>query len=423
MAGPLTGIKVVEFSEIIAGPISGVLLSDLGAEVVKVEPPWGDPWRGAPSRVAENESVGFIAVNRGKRSIRLDMTTAAGREVAHRLVAAADVVVVNHRPDVPAKLGFDYETLSGVNPRIVYCEVSAFGRKGPHRDGPGYDIILQAMSGIMASEGIIDEGVPRVLGATPLVDFATGYAIAGTVSAALYHRERTGKGQKIETSLLANALHIQALSLTRVEGTPSPTQQWLKDDLPLLKDAGLRYEEINALYQQNRRLRAFRTYYRTYQTADWVIALGCLSEPLRKRAADVMEIRDIRFDPGYAPCAPESIAFAEELSRKPEALMLEKPADEWLDLFRAVGVPASRVYFVDEMMSHEQVVANEMIVTQEHPVAGTVRSAGPVAKMSDSPLEAVLPSPGLGQHTRELLLELGYSDAEADEMKASGAAT
>ena len=152
MPGPLDGVKVLEFSEIIAGPFGGMLLSDMGADVIKVEPPWGEPWRFAREFIP-NESRTYIAVNRGKRSLPLDLTRAEGREIAYRLLPETDVVVVNARPDVPHKLGIDYETLSAINPRIVYCDITAFGRQGPQRHRPGYDIVTQAMTGLMAAEG------------------------------------------------------------------------------------------------------------------------------------------------------------------------------------------------------------------------------------------------------------------------------
>lgn len=224
MAGPLDGIRVVEFSEIIAGPVSGMLLSDLGADVIKVEPPWGDPWRSSPTRVGPpeaKETRGFIAVNRGKRSIRIDLTKSDGVKVVHRLVGQADVVITNHRPDVPAKLGIDYETLSGIKPDLVYCEITAFGRLGPESSKPGYDLIMQARTGLMATNGMIENGVPRVIRGSPPTDFATAYAVVQGVLAGLFHRERTGRGQKIETSLLANALAIQSLPLTYFPDAPS----------------------------------------------------------------------------------------------------------------------------------------------------------------------------------------------------------
>ena len=197
MPGPLEGVRVIEFSEIIAGPVGGMLLADFGADVIKVEPPWGDPWRStSPGPTGPNESRGFIAVNRGKRSIRVDLTKSGGRSVVHRLVEQADVIVLNHRPDVPAKLGIDYDTLSAINPKIIYCEVTAYGRLGPNRELPGYDVIVQAITGMMTSEGHDVDGLPRAVNVSPVSDMAAG------VSSPLLSRE---DGQRPEDRELTTA--------------------------------------------------------------------------------------------------------------------------------------------------------------------------------------------------------------------------
>jgi CoA:oxalate CoA-transferase len=424
MPGPLDGIKVVEFSEIIAGPVSGVMLSDLGAHVTKVEPPWGDPWRSSPTRVGPpevKETRGFIAVNRGKRSIRLDLTNPDAVKVVHRLVAESDVVVTNHRPDVPAKLGIDYETLSAIKPDLIYCELTAFGRFGPESAKPGYDLIMQARTGLMATNGMIDDGVPRVIRGSPPTDFATAYAVVQGVLAALFHREQTGRGQKIETSLLANALALQALTVTYVPDAPSAQHRMVVDHLPAIKAAGLPYPDVNALYQQNERAPAYRPYYRSYQTKDWVIAVGCLSEPLRKKMADAIGLDDPRFKPGYDELSDEGLESARNLALEAEQIFLQQPMAHWIDLFESVGVPVSPLKFVEEMVFDEQVLANGLIVEHQHPIAGTVLTAGPILKMSDSPNTAEQRSPMLGEHSLEVLSGLGYSDSEIKSLIESGA--
>jgi len=424
MVGPLDGIKVVEFSEIIAGPVSGVLLSDLGADVIKVEPPWGDPWRGSPTRVGPpeaKESRGFIAVNRGKRSIRVNLTDPDGVEVVHRLVERSDVVLINHRPDVPAKLGIDYETLSAIKPDLIYAELTAFGRLGPESAKPGYDLIMQAKTGLMATNGMIDNGVPRVIRGSPPTDFATAYAVAQGVLAALFHRERTGRGQKIETSLLANALAIQALTVTYVPDAPSAQHRMVVEDLAAIREAGLPYQDVNALYQQSERTPEFRPYYRSYQTKDWVIAVGCLSEPLRLKMANALGLDDPRFKPGYDELSEEGLESARRIALEVQEMFLQKPTAHWINLFDRVGVPVSPLKFVEEMVFDQQARANGMIVEHQHPVAGSVQTAGPILKMSDSPNVAEKRSPQLGEHTLEVLTGLGYDANKIQSLLESGA--
>lgn len=423
MVGPLDGVKVVEFSEIIAGPVSGVMLSDLGADVIKVEPPWGDPWRVGGGPFAEHESRAFIAVNRGKRSIQLDLTKDDGRAAAHRLVQNADIVVTNHRPDVPAKLGIDYETLSAINPRIIYAEASAYGLKGPYAGGPGYDVLAQAFSGIIQSEGIMWRGVPRMIRTTPFVDFATGYAIVQSVCAALYYREKSGRGQKIGTSLLANAMTFQSGQLARIPGSPTRSQQWHDEDLQVLQGSGLSYNDLNDLYNETRWFPSHvLTYYRPYQTADGLIAVACLSEPLRKRMSECVGFEDRRFEPGWDLEDPGSVEYADELLIKVEGMIAEKTSEEWLRIFHEAGVPAMPVQFVEGLLDNEQAQANDLVIEQEHHAAGKIQLVGPLSNWSETSPEPVRPSPALGQHTAEVLAEAGYSQAEISALLESGAA-
>ena len=433
MAGPLQGIRVIEFSQIIAGPVSGVLLSDLGADIIKVEPPWGDPWRGGSAPINATESKGFIAVNRGKRSVCLDLGSEEGQSIVHKLVSQADVVTVNNRADVLDALKIDYDSLRKVKPDLVYSEITAFGREGPYAGNPGYDLLMQGLTGVMAAEGSLDgyrsgdlkmnEGVPRYLTVMPMVDYATGYSVVQSVCAALFHRERTGQGQKIETSLFANALTIQGLSLTQVENAPSPSFDFVQNELPLLREAGLTYQEIDAIYRERRPIPfgAF-IYYRSYQTADQVITLGCLSEPLRKKAADCLGVHDIRFDEDHDPTAEESVKFAIDLAHRVEEMIKQKPAEEWLKVFHAAGVPAAPLLYVEEMIDHPQSVATGMIMEQQHPVGGRVRYSSPLSKWSETKPDPVRISPARGEHTREVLSEFGYTDDEIEAFHVRGSA-
>ena len=247
MSGPLEGVRFLEFSEVIAAPFAGMLMADVEADVIKVEPPWGESWR-LLRQFIPLESRLYIAVNRGKRSLPLDLSRPQGREVLHKLVPDTDVVIVNYRPDACVKLGIDYSSLSQTNPRLIYCENTAFGTRGPQATLPGYDIIVQAMSGLMVAEGKTENGAPLHI-FTPVVDVATGLAMAWAVCAALYARERTGIGQRIEASLLATALAMQGSRFLSVEAVDGEAQGSLLEELDILQNQGRTYEEVQAHYQ------------------------------------------------------------------------------------------------------------------------------------------------------------------------------
>ena len=422
MPGALDGIRILEFTEIIAGPFGGMLLADMGADVIKIEPPWGDPWRHA-APIEPGESKTFMSLNRGKRSLPLDLTKQEGRDVVYRLVPETDVVIINYRPDVPYNLGIDYETLSAINPRLVYCENTAYGREGPHSQRPGYDLIAQAMTGLMASEDKIEDGVPQQVSSTPVADVSTGIAAAWSVCAALFHRERSGKGQKIETNLLASALSAQSTRFMEVKRVDAEPRAEFYESMQLMKDAGVPYADIHAYYREHfdsRRGRGFSIYYRTYQTADGVLAVGCLSDPLRKRLIDLLGLHDIRFEPNYDMYSEESRLFYEKLNTQMEEIFRQKSVSEWLCLLDDAGVPAGPVRFVEELVDDEQVISNGQVIELEHSVVGKVKMVGPLVRMSETPLEPILASPALGEHTDSILAACGYTAERIQELRELG---
>lgn len=423
MPGPLDGIKILEFTEIIAGPFGGMLLGDMGAEIIKIEPPWGEPWRFAQQFIP-GESKTYMGLNRNKRSLPLDLTKPEAREIVHKLILDTDVIIVNSRPDVPYNLGIDYETLSAKNPRLVYCENTAFGRKGPHNYRPGYDIIVQAMSGLMASEGKVVDGVPQQITSTAVADFATGIAIAWAVCGALYSREKTGKGQKIETTLLATALGVQTSKFMHVAAIDDEPRKEFMTRLEEQRNAGVGYDKIHEDYGgQNSPLRALRVgniYYRTYQAKDGVLAVGCLSDPLRKKLCDVLELQDIRFEPDYDPNTERAKKFGDELIGKAEARFRQRSVKDWLAVLDDAGVPAGPVRFVEELVDDEQVLANDLVVSLNHSLAGDLKMVGPMLRMSETPLEAQIASPALGEHTDSILGELDYSPEAIARLRDAG---
>lgn len=419
MSGPLDGIRVLDFTEIIAGPMGAMLLSDMGADVIKVEPLGGEPWR-QQSQIAPLESRMYLSLNRGKKSLPLDLTRPEAREIVYRLVPEIDVVVINYRPDVPYKLGIDYETLSAINPRLVYVENTAYGRRGPHSMRPGYDIIIQALSGLMSGDGKIQNGVPQQVSATAVADTSTGLAIAWGACAALFARERTGKGQKIEAALLSTALAVQTMRFVQVEGADQENRERFLEEINALRMAGAPYEEIYSRYEALRFRLPGNIYYRTYKTRDGVIATACLSDRLRKRMADALGLYDMRFEEGVDLLGEEYTRFAGELTQKAEGLFLTRSTDEWIDILDSVGVPCGPVLFTEELTHHEQVVANDMVVDLQHPTVGNVRMFGPVLRMTETPLKAQSASPALGQHSEAILVSLGYSAEEVRRLKDEG---
>jgi formyl-CoA transferase len=420
MPGPLHGIRILEFSEIIAAPFAGMLLSDMGADIIKVEPPDGEPWRlFAPFIPAESRT--FMSLNRGKRDLAIDLSKPEAAEIVRKLVPEMDVVMVNYRPDVSAKLGIDYETLSALNPRLIYCDNTAFGRKGPQAHRPGYDIIVQGATGVMALEGKTTDGVPTV-NAIPVADYSTGMMMAWSICAALYHREKTGRGQMIETTLLGSALAVTNQTFQVVESVDLEWRAKFFEALDRGKRDGINYEELRQILVGVRPLTAVgNIQYRVFKTKDSYIVVGALSAALRRKLTAAIGVEDKRIgDASWDPRLPESKEYALNLVAQAEAIFRGKTTDEWLAIFDEAGVPAGPFKFTHELVDDDQVLANDLQVTVEHPLAGTVKMVGAPLQMSDTPLSVQGPSPTLGQHNEEILASLGYDDSQIASLRDNG---
>ena len=262
-------------------------------------------------------------------------------------------------------------------------------------------------------------GVPQHM-FTPVVDVSTGLSMAWAICAALYARERTGRGQKIEASLLSNALAMQGSRFLQVKDTDTEIQKDLLEEVALLQAQGVSYEEVQAHYQSFHAPPPGNIYYRMYQTRDGALAVGCLSDALRHKLLAVLGLEDIRFDPFYDAGSPDARAFGDELTAKAEGLFRGKTTAEWVAVLDEAGVPSGPVRFTEDLLEEQQVVANDMVVELDHHLAGKLKMVGPLVKMSETPLRARSASPALGEHVGEILDSLGYSPEQVRQLRDMG---
>ena len=419
--GPLDGIRVIEFGSFIAGPFAGQILADMGADVIKIEPLTGDPWRHQNS-FAPGESRGFLPLNRGVRSVCLDLKQPSAHTALNAIVRTADGVVSNNRLDTSKKLGIDYESLSKLNDQLIYVEISGYGPLGSRAKLAGFDLIMQGYSGAIASEGKITDGHPDPVWSSSYIDFSTAYAAAAALMAGLIKRSKSGKGQKASTSLYANAIAMQSMRVVRIDEMSSPAQKWFKENLPQLRSKKATYTEIQESYQKVVRAVDYRCYYRAYQTKDGGIALGTLALHARKKLLDFLEMDDPRLDnPSYDYTTREAQNFSKELVQQFENIFLERTTDEWFNELRSRDIPCEPIRFVEEIPDDDQAISNKYIIELNHPLGFTYRSPGPIIQFMDTnpKYEA---SPKLGQHTRDVLLAVGFTNSTIDKFIGSNIA-
>jgi crotonobetainyl-CoA:carnitine CoA-transferase CaiB-like acyl-CoA transferase len=421
--GPLAGYTVLDITQMIAGPVGCTLLADMGADVIKVEPIGGESTR-HDTEVVAHEALAFTVLNRGKRGIPVDLRLPAGREIVHRLVARADAAVIGYRPDVCLRFGLDYETLAAVNPRLVYLQNTAFGPRGPLADLGGYDIIVQGLSGLMAlNQGLTPDGQPRQI-VPAVADYLTGALIAWAVTAALLARERTGSGQKVETSLLASALTAYLGRFRYFEAQDAEPVAAFLARLGELRAQNRPWAEQLALRAEARPVIAANIYYRAYATADGYLLVACLNNPTRERFLELTGLRDPRMMDGrLVPAAEADEERRRELAALVEAaerVMRTRTSAEWLALFAAHHVPAGPLRFPEEVFWDEQVLANGYVLDMEHPLLGRYKTAAPPVRMSRTPVAVRATAPLFGEHTRAILHDLGYDAAQVAELVAAG---
>ena len=381
----LSDVRVLELTHVMAGPFCGQVLADMGADVIKVEPPGGDSTRRSLGfRMGGEDTAAFLAVNRNKRSLTLDLKQAEHVAAFHRLAESADVVLENNRPGVTARLGVDYETLREVNPRLVYASISGFGQTGPYSQRPGYDLIAQGLSGVMSVTGEPD-GNPVKAG-IPIGDLSAGLFCAVAILSALHARERTGRGQYIDTSLFEGAL---ALSIWET------AELWATGRVP---------DKLGSAHRLTAPYQALRT-------ADGHITVGGNTQALFQRLCDVLGVPQLVEDTRFAT-NDDRMANVSELVAELESALAARTTDEWIAALVEGGVPCGPIHDYAEVFADEHTRAREMEVTLEHPVEGTIRALGIPVKLSDTPGGVRRPAPLLGQHNEEILRDAGFAEEE-----------
>jgi crotonobetainyl-CoA:carnitine CoA-transferase CaiB-like acyl-CoA transferase len=390
----LDGLRVLDVTQVMAGPFCAMLLADLGADVIKVEPPSGDSTRQMPGAVA-GDSPSFNAVNRGKRSVALNLKTSGGRDAFVRLARSTDIVIENYRPGVMAALGLDYPTLSALNPGVVYASISGYGQTGPSRDKGGFDLIAQGVAGIMSVTG--ETGGPPVKAGVPLTDLGAGLFAAVGILAALEARHRTGAGQHIDTSLVDAGVALSVWEATEYfSGIGVP-------------------QALGSAHRMNAPYQAIRC-------ADGFITLGAANERLFRRLCDVLGHTEWTTMPEFADNA-RRVRNREALAARIESITVEQPRSHWLALLEANDIPCGPINDYAQVFADSQVRAREMIVEVDHPTLGRLRTLGSPLKMSGTPPDVRRRAPRLGEHTDVVLREAGFSDEEIAAMREVGAVT
>lgn len=391
---PLDGIKVLDLTRHMAGPYATQMLSDYGADVIKVESvPHGDPSRRTGTAFIGDESGLFLIWNRGKRSLAVDMRAPSGMEVVRRLAEQADVLIENYRPGVADRIGLGYDALAGANPGLIYIALSAFGATGPWAEDPGTDPVVQAMSGVMAVTGEADGG-PLLIG-VPIADYAGAMTAAQAAMLGLLSRGRTGRGQKVEIAMLD--VLISALT-TRL------ASHWFGGEEPSRHGS---QHSVVAPYQ------AFKT------SDGWAVAGVWGAGEAWPRFCEAIERMDLVEHPLFAD-NERRVANRTELNAILDPIFLTATTAQWRDRFHDAKALFGPINSVSAAVTQEQVQARDVVTRIEHPTLGPIPQLQPTIGLTDTPGEIQGPPPLLGQHSSEILLELGYDDAQIAAMVADG---
>jgi formyl-CoA transferase len=392
---PLEGVRVLDISQVMAGPYACMLLADLGADVIKIEPPGtGDQVRGSMGfKMKGPDSMGFLNMNRNKRSVTLNLKSEAGRALLLRMAKDADILIENYRPGAMKRLGLGYEQVKEVNPRLIYTSISGFGQTGPWSDRPGFDLMAQAMSGVMSVTGY--PGGPPVKAGVPVADIGCALFAVYATLAAYIGAKTSGQGQYVDASLFDSALAFSVWDICDYWGTGKPPQ-------PLGTS-----NKMTAPYQ-------------AMASSDGYFVMGANSQKLWEKLCTLMERQELLADERFKTIALR-LAHRAELETELEKTFRRKTTDHWVDTLLAAGIPAGPILSYPEAFGSEHARARQMRMEIDHPIEGKVPNIGFAVKLSGTPQQVRRHPPLLGEHTAEVLAELGIDEAERARLEAQGA--
>lgn len=390
---PLQDIKVIDFSQILAGPFCTMLLSDMGADVIKIEKPnGGDDTRRYGPPFIEGESAAFLTLNRNKRSIVLDLKSEQGIAVVRRMLEDADVMIHNFRPGVVDRMGLGYDDVNALNPAIVYCTVSGFGTTGPYSSRAGFDLVAQGMSGLMSINGF--PGAPPAKVGVPMADLNTGMFCAYGILTAYINRLTTGKGQHVDASLIESGIAYTLYESATYFATG---------------------EVAGPLGSAHRMIAP----YQAFATQDGYINIGAANQNNWERMCRAISREDLLDDERFTS-NPERMVSIEALTPIMEETFRTKTTSHWVEILETAGVPCGPIYDIEQVYADPHVQSREMSVALEHPKAGGIRNIGVPVKLSDTPGSVRTPAPLLGQHSDEILIQYGYAQADVTAFRDAG---